>query len=84
MADTQPNQAMGNGKAPRQTDGVEETHGKSGGSESQGGAYPNPHTGKDGGDQSGFMGHGGQTGMEYSGTGATGDPDAENENAVAK
>ena len=37
-----------------------------GGGESGGGSYPNPHTGKkpEGG---GFMGHGGQTEIDYSG-----------------
>ncbi|WP_116090633.1 hypothetical protein [Sphingomonas crusticola] len=33
--------------------------GRSGGGESGGGAYPNPHTGKK--PKDGFMGHGGQT-----------------------
>lgn len=79
MADTQPNQAMGT-KKPDQTDGVEETHGKSGGGESSGGAYPNPHTGH-GKNNSRFMGHGGQTEIGYSGTGSKNDPDKDNENA---
>jgi len=58
------------------------------GGESQGGAYPNPHSGKDA--QSGpddFMGHGGQTEMGYHGTGRLGDDDVEdagNPNAPAK
>ncbi len=63
------------------TDGVEDAASKAaGGGESAGGAYPNPHTGKkpEGG---GFMGHGGQTGIDYSGTGA-GDDAVGNENAV--
>ena len=66
-------------------DGVENAPGKeAGGGESSGGAYPNRHTGKKpaGG---GFMGHGGQTRIDYSGTGAgSGDDDAEvgNVNAV--
>ena len=62
-------------------DAVEDAPGKTaGGGESDGGAYPNPHTGKKpkGG---GFMGHGGQTEIDYSGTGA-GDDDVGNENAV--
>ena len=66
-------------------DGVEDPHGKQGGSESDGGAYPNPHTGKK--PQSGFMGHGGQTEIAYSGTGQGGkddDPEVGNENAVTK
>ena len=46
--------------------------GRTRGGESGGGAYPNPHTGKKptGG---GFMGHGGQTEMEYYGGGQAGE-----------
>jgi hypothetical protein len=68
-------------------DGVENVPSKSaGGGESDGGAYPNPHTGKEpaGG---GFMGHGGQTEIAYSGTGQGGHDDDEevgNVNAVTK
>jgi hypothetical protein len=68
-------------------DGVEDAPSKTaGGSESDGGAYPNPHTGKTpkGG---GFMGHGGQTEIAYSGTGQGGlddDPEVGNANAVTK
>jgi len=60
------------------------TPGKTAGGESNGGAYPNPHTGKtpEGG---GFMGHGGQTEIAYSGTGDEDtDKDVGNENAVTK
>jgi len=60
------------------------TPGKTAGGESNGGAYPNPHTGKkaEGG---GFMGHGGQTEIAYSGTGDRDtDDDVGNENAVTK
>lgn len=50
-----------------------------GGGESQGGAYPNPHSGKDpkepGPDD--FMGHGGQSEIGYHGTGQLGDTDVE-------
>ena len=67
-------------------DGVEDAPGKtSEGGESAGGAYPNPHTGH-GENQGGFMGHGGQSRIDYSGTGeGSGDDDAEvgNVNAVA-
>ena len=41
------------------------------GGESAGGAYPNPHSGKDG-KADGFMGHGGQTEMPYHGSGQLG------------
>jgi hypothetical protein len=55
-----------------------------GGGDSGGGAYPNPHTGKDG-KGGGFMGHGGQTEMEYHGSGQLGEKDVGgNENAPAK
>ena len=66
-------------------DGVENAPGKmAGGGESAGGAYPNPHTGH-GKDMGGFMGHGGQSEMDYSGTGeGAGDDDKDvgNVNAV--
>jgi hypothetical protein len=39
----------------------EKMNGRSGGGDSGGGAYPNPHTGKEGGGKDGYMGHGGQT-----------------------
>jgi hypothetical protein len=39
-----------------------------GAGESQGGAYPNPHSGKDGkGGPDTFLGHGGQTDIGYEG-----------------
>ena len=39
-----------------------------GAGESQGGAYPNPHKGKEGkDDESGFLGHGGQSDIGYEG-----------------
>jgi hypothetical protein len=56
-----------------------------------GGAYPNPHTGKEvRGEKSkmtGFFGHGGQSEMGYHGTGQLGDQEAVpggNKNAGAK
>lgn len=49
-----------------------EYQGRSGGGDSGGGAYPNPHTGKDA-DKGGFMGHGGQTEMPYHGAGQLGE-----------
>ncbi len=56
--------------------------GASGGGESGGGAYPNPHTGKkpEGG---GFMGHGGQTEMSYHGHGQLGEEQVGKGNANA-
>ena len=57
--------------------------GRSGGGDSGGGAYPNPHTGKEG-DRGGFMGHGGQTEMPYHGSSQLGeDVLADNPNAPA-
>ena len=83
MSDKQPLQAMPDSDKGDQH-GVGERLDKQAGGESAGGAYPNPHTGKtpEGG---GFMGHGGQTRIDYSGTGAgSGDDDEEvgNVNAV--
>ncbi len=79
MSDTQPNQAMPTSDKGGQH-GVGERLDKDAGGESGGGAYPNPHTGKtpEGG---GFMGHGGQTHIDYSGTG-TDDDEVGNANAV--
>ena len=91
MADTHPNQAMGTGGAG-QPDGVDDAPGKSGGvdapggGESSGSAYPNPQTGKKQ-TNGGFMGHGGQTEIAYSGTGQGGEDDdagVGNANAVTK
>jgi hypothetical protein len=45
--------------------------GKKGG-ESEGGAYANPHSGKEKGGSGGFMGHGGQSEQAYHGTGQLG------------
>ena len=52
---------------------VERQTGSKGAGQSGGGAYPNPHSGKDGGGSDGFMGHGGQSGMEYHGHGQLGE-----------
>lgn len=58
-------------------------NGRAGGGDSGGGAYPNPHSGKNA-DNGGFMGHGGQTGMAYHGSGRLGEDDVGgNENAPA-
>jgi hypothetical protein len=48
-------------------------HGRSGGGDSGGGAYSNPHTGDEGKENAdGFLGHGGQSKMEYYGHGRLG------------
>jgi hypothetical protein len=54
---------------------VETMNGRGGGGDSGGGAYPNPHTGKEGSDREGFFGHGGQTEMPYHGGSQLGDQD---------
>ena len=56
----------------REPEAADKMNGRSGGGDSGGGAYPNPHTGKDG-KRGGFMDHGGQTDMAYHGTGRLGD-----------
>jgi hypothetical protein len=47
-------------------------NGRGGGGDSGGGAYPNPHRGKEGG-KDGFLGGGGQTDKGYHGHGRLGD-----------
>ena len=62
---------------------IEKLNGRLGGGDSGGGAYPNPHTGKDG-DRGGFLDHGGQTEMPYHGKGRLGeDKVGDNANAPA-
>ena len=64
---------------------VEKMNGRSGGGDSGGGAYPNPHTGKESGGKDGYMGHGGQTEMPYHGSGQLGeDKVGGNENSPAE
>lgn len=69
MADKEPMQADGSGTKPHMPDeNGEVASRRDSAGESQGGAYPNPHTGKEGG---GF--DGGQSGRAYHGTGQLGD-----------
>ncbi|GAA0662247.1 hypothetical protein FHT00_003309 [Sphingomonas insulae] len=85
MTDKQPMQAMSTDHGADK-DAAASPAGKSDG-ESNGGAYPNPHTGKGKQDDvgGGFMGHGGQSHVEYSGTGDDDtDEDVGNGNAVTK
>ena len=64
---------------------AEDMNGRLGGGDSGGGAYPNPHSGKEGGGREGYMGHGGQTEVPYHGTGQLGEQDVgENANEPAK
>lgn len=77
-----PLQASGEGRPKGKDDGVGSptTHGRTQ-SESQGGAYPNPHTGKEeAGESEGF--HGGQSGAAYHGTGQLGDKEVEGQENV--
>jgi hypothetical protein len=82
-----PLQASGEGRPKHRDDGVgtDATHGRGEG-ESQGGAYPNPHTGKEeAGKSEGF--HGGQSKAAYHGTGQLGEEDVagqQNVNSPAK
>ena len=58
--------------------------GRRGGGDSGGGAYPNPHSGKEG-DRGGFMDHGGQTEMPYHGSSQLGgEKIADSPNAPAR
>lgn len=64
---------------------VDKMNGRTGGGDSGGGAYPNPHTGKEGGGREGYMGHGGQTEMPYYGGNKLGEQDlGDNPNAPVK
>jgi hypothetical protein len=82
-----PTQASGQGHPKGKSDGVgtDNHHGRTQ-SESQGGAYPNPHSGKEAaGKSEGF--HGGQSKAAYHGTGQLGEEDVEgkeNANSTTK
>jgi hypothetical protein len=67
------------------TGATDAMNGREGGGDSGGGAYPNPHTGKEGSDREGFFGSGGQTEMPYHGGGQLGEQDVGgNENAATQ
>jgi len=85
MADTVPTPVAGGDGRKGAPDGVNsDPSGRTPGGESAGGAYPNPHTGKEDKDSGtgGFMGHGGQSEQDYSGTGDKDDKGVGNVNAV--
>jgi hypothetical protein len=77
----------GGGLAQGKPDGVSgapdggNVGGRDAGGESGGGGYDNPHTGKKP-TNSGFMGHGGQTDIDYHGGGQAGEQGGEAPNAV--
>lgn len=89
MTDKVPTPVSGNPDSKGAPDGVSGAPGRSdrdidgrkGGGESEGGAYPNPNAGKtpEGG---GVMGHGGQTEMDYHGSGQAGETGDGAPNAV--
>ena len=71
---------MSDQSKPTEGNAAQKDRGQSGG-----GAYPNPHSGKDEDEMHGFEGHGGQSEMEYHGTGQLGEEKVgENANAPAK
>lgn len=82
-----PTPVSGNPDSKGEADGVSDSpggarvHGRSSGGESGGGAYPNPNTGKTP-TSGGFLGHGGQTEMEYHGGGQGGENGTSAPNAV--
>jgi len=89
MTDKQPMQAAGEDGREGAADGVGDpaTSGIEGGGQSSGGAYPNPHAGKDGkgSGERGWTGHGGQSEIDYHGPGQLGQdaiPDAPDPNAT--
>ena len=53
-------------------DDMQKDRSRKGGGASSGPPYPSPHDGKKGGKADTYMGHGGQTDMEYHGTGRLG------------
>lgn len=71
MADQKPTPVPGDAEAAEQ-EGARGASGRTGGGESGGGAYPNPHA-VDEGHSQGFMGHGGQSDIAYHGPGQLGD-----------
>jgi hypothetical protein len=90
MSDKVPMPVSGNPGSKGEADGVSgvpgmsgdrEIHGRSTGGESEGGAYPNPHTGKVSKNE-GFMAHGGQTDIAYHGGGQAGNARGSAPNSV--
>ncbi|RZM09803.1 MAG: hypothetical protein EOP68_08020 [Sphingomonas sp.] len=80
MSDKQPMQASGQDGDEGAPDGVETPNDQHADGQSNGGAYPNPN-GPDNEKTGGFLGHGGQSHIDYSGPGDKDDPGA-NSNAA--
>lgn len=74
MADQKPMPVPGDATAARE-EGSRGAGGSTGGGESGGGAYPNAREGEGESKGGGFMGHGGQTDIDYSGPEQLGDED---------
>ncbi len=86
MTGKQPIQADGQGSPKRHADGVSEgVSGKAPQGESGGGAYPNAHRGKKPKNSpADFMGHGGQTEINYYGSGQLGEKKVDNQSGARK
>lgn len=84
-ADTPASQGQAGDLARGDPEARADYNGREGGGDSGGGAYPNPHSGKKGGGNEGFMGHGGQTGIAYHGGEQLGDQElGDNPNSATK
>ncbi|WP_206363599.1 hypothetical protein [Sphingomonas crocodyli] len=76
-------QASGARDAKVHPDGVQEPHQRASAGESGGGAYPNPHKDKKPKTSPGdFLGHGGQTEINYHGSGQLGDQQVDEQNGA--
>jgi len=83
VSDKKPMPVDGGGRDKGADDGVN-TPGRDG-SDSSGGAYENPHSGKDGASEvGGFFGHGGQSEIAYHGGGQRGGEGSETANATTQ
>lgn len=71
MTDQKPTPVPGDHEAAAR-EGARGASGRTGGGESGGGAYPNPHAAGEGKSQ-GFLGHGGQSDIAYHGPGQLGE-----------
>lgn len=85
MSSKEPTPVSGSDSSKGKPEGVTNPGGREEGGESGGGSYPNPHRGKDGDSSaSGFMGHGGQTTIDYHGSGQASNDGPEAPNAATR